>query len=113
MWDEKALERDGFGGILAVGGGSHRKPRLVKLAYAPRGARFHLVLVGKGITFDTGGSNLKPFDGMYTMKCDMAGAAAVLAATTAIAELGLRIRVTAWAAMAENMPSVVPTGPPT
>jgi leucyl aminopeptidase len=105
VWDDKALEKEGFGGLMAVGGGSERKPRLVKLAYAPRGARFHLALVGKGITFDTGGLNLKPADGMYTMKCDMAGAAAVLAATVAIAELGLRIRVTAWASMAENMPS--------
>lgn len=105
IWDNAALEREGFGGILAVGGGSTRKPRLVKLSYAPRGAKFHLALVGKGITFDAGGLNLKPADGMYTMKCDMAGAAAVLAATAAIAELGLRIRVTAWAAMAENLPS--------
>jgi len=105
VWDDKALEKEGFGGIMAVGGGSDRKPRLVKLSYAPRGARFHLALIGKGITFDTGGLNLKPADGMYTMKTDMAGAAAVLAAVVAIAELGLRIRVTAWAAMAENMPS--------
>lgn len=105
VWDEKALERDGFGGLLAVGGGSVRKPRLVKLAYAPRGARFHLGLVGKGITFDSGGLDLKPADGMYTMKCDMAGAASVLAAVIAIAQLGLRIKVTAWAAMAENLPS--------
>ncbi|MFT4110051.1 leucyl aminopeptidase [Propionicimonas sp.] len=105
VWDEKALEKEGFGGILAVGGGSERKPRLVKLTYAPRGARFHLALIGKGITFDTGGLNLKPADGMYTMKTDMAGAAAVLATVAAIAELGLRIRVTGWASMAENMPS--------
>jgi leucyl aminopeptidase len=105
VWDEKALEREGFGGILAVGGGSERKPRLVKLSYAPRGARFHLALIGKGITFDAGGLNLKSPDGMYTMKTDMAGAAAVIAAVTAIAELGLRIRVTGWAAMAENLPS--------
>ncbi|MCA0294232.1 MAG: leucyl aminopeptidase [Actinobacteria bacterium] len=105
VWDEKALEREGFGGILAVGGGSTRKPRLVKLAYAPRGARFHLAIIGKGITFDAGGLNLKTPDGMYTMKTDMAGAAAVIAAVTAIAELGLRIRVTGWAAMAENLPS--------
>jgi leucyl aminopeptidase len=105
VWDEKSLERDGFGGILAVGGGSARKPRLVKLSYAPRGARFHLALVGKGITFDAGGLDLKTAEGMYTMKCDMAGAASVLAAVAAIAQLGLRIRVTAWAAMAENMPS--------
>lgn len=105
LWDDKALQRDGFGGILAVGGGSEHKPRLLKLSYAPRGARFHLALVGKGITFDAGGLNLKPADGMYTMKTDMAGAAAILAAVTAIAELGLRIRVTGWAAMAENLPS--------
>ena len=105
VWDDAALERDGFGGLMAVGGGSVRKPRLVKLSYAPRGAKFHLALIGKGITFDTGGVNLKAADGMYTMKADMAGAAAVLAATSAIAELGLRIRVTAWAALAENMPS--------
>ena len=103
--DEKALEKEGCGGILAVGSGSARKPRLVKLSYAPRGARFHLGLVGKGITFDTGGLNLKPADGMYTMKSDMAGAAAVLAATIAIAKLGLKVRVTAYASMAENMPS--------
>jgi leucyl aminopeptidase len=105
VWDDKALERDGFGGILAVGGGSTRKPRLVKLSYAPRGAKFHLALVGKGITFDAGGLDLKTAEGMYTMKCDMAGAAAVIAATAAIAELGLRIRVTTWAALAENLPS--------
>ena len=105
VWDDKALEREGFGGMLAVGGGSTRKPRLLKLSYAPRGAKFHLALVGKGITFDAGGLNLKSPDGMYSMKCDMAGAAAVLAATAAIAELGMRIRVTAWAALAENLPS--------
>jgi leucyl aminopeptidase len=105
VWDDKALERDGFGGIVAVGSGSTRKPRLVKLSYAPRGAKFHLALVGKGITFDAGGLNLKPGEGMYTMKCDMAGAAAVIAATAAIAELGLRIRVTTFAALAENLPS--------
>ena len=103
--DEKGLERDGFGGILAVGGGSARKPRLVRFSYSPRGATSHLALVGKGITFDSGGLNLKPADGMYTMKMDMAGAASVLAATRAIAELGLKVRVTAYAAMAENLPS--------
>ena len=103
--DEEALARDGYGGLLAVGGGSSRPPRLVRLSYRPRGAKFHLALVGKGITFDTGGLNLKPAEGMYTMKCDMAGAAAVLAATWAIAQLGLKIDVTAYGALAENMPS--------
>ena len=103
--DEKALARGGYGGILGVGGGSSRPPRLVRIEYNPRGAKTHLALVGKGITFDTGGLNLKPADGMITMKCDMAGAAAVIAAVRAIADLKLKVRVTAYAAMAENMPS--------
>ncbi|MDO4783688.1 MAG: leucyl aminopeptidase [Propionibacteriaceae bacterium] len=103
--DEKALEKGGYGGILAVGGGSSRKPRLLRMEYAPRGAKTHLALVGKGITFDSGGLNIKPSSGMLTMKCDMAGAAAVLAATNAIARLGLKVRVTAYAALAENLPS--------
>ena len=103
--DEQALEKQGYGGILAVGQGSSRKPRLMRVDYHPRGAKFHLNLVGKGITFDSGGLNLKPADGMYTMKCDMSGAAAVLAAVKAIAALGYNVWVTAYAAMAENLPS--------
>jgi leucyl aminopeptidase len=103
--DGPALARAGYGGILAVGGGSSRPPRLVRLSYRPRGAKQHLALVGKGITFDSGGLNLKPGEGMYTMKCDMAGAAAVLAATHAIARLGLAVQVTAYGALAENLPS--------
>ncbi|SEQ99628.1 leucyl aminopeptidase [Microlunatus flavus] len=103
--DEGELEAQGYGGLMAVGGGSARPPRLVRLSYRPRGAKTHLALVGKGITFDTGGLNLKPGDSMYTMKCDMAGAAAVLAATWAIAKLGLKVQVTAYGALAENMPS--------
>ncbi|MDO5287292.1 MAG: leucyl aminopeptidase [Actinomycetia bacterium] len=103
--DEKALTKEGFGGILAVGGGSAQPPRLVRLSYAPRSARTHLALVGKGITFDTGGINLKPSDSMLTMKSDMSGAAAVIAAVSVIAQLGLKVKVTAYAALAENMPS--------
>ncbi len=103
--DDQALAKGGYGGLMAVGGGSSRLPRLVRFSYAPRGARFHLVLIGKGITFDSGGLNLKPGEGMYTMKCDMSGAAAVLAATKAIADLGLKIKVTCYASMAENLPS--------
>jgi leucyl aminopeptidase len=103
--DEAQLRKEGYGGLLAVGGGSVHPPRLVRYSYAPRGARFHLALVGKGITFDSGGLDLKTPDGMYTMKCDMSGAAAVLAATRAIADLGLKITVTAYACMAENLPS--------
>ena len=103
--DEGELAAQGYGGLMAVGGGSARPPRLVRVTYRPRGAKTHLALVGKGITFDTGGLNLKPADGMYTMKCDMAGAAAVLAATWAVAQLGLKVQVTAYGALAENMPS--------
>ncbi len=103
--DEQALARGGYGGILGVGQGSSRPPRLVKVAYAPRGAAVHLALVGKGITFDSGGLSLKPAKAMETMKCDMAGAAAVLSAVCAVARLGLPVRVTGWLALAENMPS--------
>lgn len=103
--DEKALARAGYGGILAVGGGSARPPRLVRLSYAPRGAKFQLVLVGKGITFDSGGLDIKTPQGMYTMKSDMAGAGAVFAAIRAIADLGLKIKVVAYGSLAENMPS--------
>ncbi|WIY81693.1 leucyl aminopeptidase [Propionimicrobium sp. PCR01-08-3] len=101
--DEKALDKQGFGGILAVGGGSARPPRLLRLDYRPRGTKRHLVLVGKGITYDSGGFNLKPADSLLTMKHDMAGAADVIAATRAIAELGLGVHVTAYAPLAESM----------
>ncbi len=103
--DEKALEKGGYGGILAVGGGSANRPRLVRMQYSPRGATFHLALVGKGITFDSGGLDIKPAGQMAGMKYDMSGAAAVISAVQAIAALGLKIKVTAYAAMAENMPS--------
>ncbi|MDO5700053.1 MAG: leucyl aminopeptidase [Bowdeniella nasicola] len=102
--DEQALADGGYGGILAVGMGSARKPRLVKLEYAPRKADTHVALVGKGITFDSGGLSLKPAKGMETMKCDMGGAAAVLNTVLAAAELKLPVRVTGWLALAENMP---------
>ena len=105
VWDEAALANDGFGGILAVGQGSSRGPRLVRLEYAPAGASAHLALVGKGITFDSGGLSLKPMASMVGMKTDMAGAAAVLAAVVALAELGVPIRVTGWLCLAENLPS--------
>lgn len=105
VWDEAALVADGFGGISGVGQGSTRGPRLVKVSYNPTGAAAHLALVGKGITFDTGGLSLKPSNSMLGMKDDMAGAATVLAATIAAAELALPVRVTAWLCIAENMPS--------
>jgi leucyl aminopeptidase len=103
--DEKALAKGGFGGILGVGQGSSAAPRLVELSYDPSRAKGHVVLVGKGITFDTGGISLKPSNSMMTMKSDMAGAASVAAAVLAAAELGLKVKVTALCALAENMPS--------
>ncbi len=103
--DEDALAEQEFGGILAVGQGSANPPRLVRLTYAPAGASGHLALVGKGITFDSGGLSLKPPASMITMKCDMAGAASVLASVVAIARLGVSLKVTAYLAIAENMPS--------
>jgi leucyl aminopeptidase len=107
--DEQALAEEGFGGILSVGMGSVHPPRLVELTYTParsRGQRLpHIVLVGKGITFDSGGISLKPSDGMIAMKTDMAGAGAVLAVLGALAELDVRARVTGLLACAENMPS--------
>jgi len=103
--DEQALAAGGFGGILGVGQGSARPPRLVRLDYSPADATGHIALVGKGITFDTGGLSLKPPASMVGMKTDMAGAASILAATKAVAALGLPIRVTAWLCIADNMPS--------
>ncbi|WP_158864559.1 leucyl aminopeptidase [Leifsonia sp. AG29] len=105
VWDEEELAADGFGGILGVGQGSTRPPRLVKVEYAPTGASRHLALVGKGITFDSGGLSLKPATGMVGMKYDMTGAATVLAVALAAARLALPVRVTAWLCLAENMPS--------
>jgi len=103
--DEKALKRQGYGAIIGVGQGSTNPPRFIRIAYKSRGAKFHLALVGKGITFDTGGISLKPPASMHTMKCDMAGAATVIEALRAIMKLDLKINVTAYAALAENMPS--------
>ncbi len=103
--DESALRTKGYGGLLGVGMGSVRQPRLAKLSYRPARPKAHIALVGKGITFDSGGLSIKTSAGMATMKCDMAGAAAVSAAVFAIAELGLPVRVTGYACLAENMPS--------
>jgi leucyl aminopeptidase len=103
--DEEALRVGGYGGTLAVGQGSANPPRLVRLSYRPKKAKAHLALVGKGITFDSGGLSLKPAQAMEWMKADMGGAAAVLATVAAVARLGLDVAVTAWAPMAENMPS--------
>jgi leucyl aminopeptidase len=103
--DEAKLAALGCGGHLGVGGGSSAPPRLVELRYSPADAVAHLALVGKGITFDSGGLSIKTATGMETMKCDMAGAATITRATLAIAALGLPVRVTAYACLAENMVS--------
>jgi len=103
--DVDDLVEGGYGGLLGVGLGSSRGPRLVKVDYHPAGANVHLALVGKGITFDTGGINLKSPVPMARMKYDMMGAASVLAVALAAARLKLPLRVTAWLCLAENMPS--------
>lgn len=104
VWDEEALARDEFGGILAVGQGSANPPRLIRLEYAPKGAKRSIALIGKGVTFDSGGLSLKPPKAMETMKCDMSGAAAVIAAVRAIAQLKLKVKVIGWIPTVENMP---------
>src|SRR6266566_5973733 len=109
--DEHDLAAEGFGGIVGVGQGASNPPRLVELRYEPEGARGRVVLVGKGITFDSGGLSLKPPDGMITMKTDMSGAAAVLAVMSALDDLGVRVAVTGYLATAENMPSGTATRP--
>ena len=105
VWDADELAARGFGGLIAVGSGSASPPRLIELGYAPAGAQEHIVLVGKGITFDSGGLSLTPADGMKLMKTDMAGGAAVIAAMSALGRLGVASRVTGLVAAAENMPS--------
>lgn len=111
IWDEKKLAKEKCTGILSVGQGSVRGPRLVKITYSPAKAKAHLALVGKGITFDTGGISLKPPLGILGMKYGMAGAATIAQATFAIAKLGLPIKVTAFLCIAENMPSGSATRP--
>jgi leucyl aminopeptidase len=102
----KELVKGGFGGIVGVGQGSANSPRLVHLSYrGGKGSGTKVALVGKGITFDSGGLSLKPAASMEEMKGDMGGAAAVLATMAAVAELALPVDVEAWVPMAENMPS--------
>jgi leucyl aminopeptidase len=104
--DDTALAEGGFGGVLGVGQGSARKPRLVRLRYAGGPApRAKVALVGKGITFDTGGISIKPAANMDHMTSDMGGAAAVVATAVLAARLQLPVAVTATVPMAENMPS--------
>ena len=105
VWDERELRREGFGGIVAVGQGSATPPRLVRLDHEPPGATSatpRVVLVGKGITFDTGGLQVKPVEGMLGMKTDMSGSAIVLAVLAACRQLEVPVRVTGLLALAEN-----------
>ena len=109
--DEDAIAAAGLGGIVAVNKGSVQPPRLVHLVYEPAepgpvlddGRPVTVALVGKGITFDSGGLSIKPAESMTTMKCDMAGAAAVIAAMCALGALGVRVRVESWTPMTDNM----------
>lgn len=103
--DEKALLAGGYGGLINVGKGSSRGPRMVKITYAPSRPASRVALVGKGITFDTGGISIKPAKGMEAMKSDMAGAAAVLSTVIAAAKLEIPVAVTGYLCLAENMPS--------
>ncbi|GAB3245721.1 leucyl aminopeptidase [Kineosporia babensis] len=104
IWDEARLAEEGFGGLLAVGSGSSTPPRFVRIDYRPEGvrARKPIVLVGKGITYDTGGISIKPRTSMVSMKTDMSGAAAVLATLLACPEVGVRRPVTGLLPLAEN-----------
>ena len=105
IMDEADLADGGYGGILAVGGGSSRPPRLVRLTHRGNENRPPVALVGKGVTFDTGGISIKPAAGMEQMTMDMGGAAAVVATVILAARLGLDLTVVATVPMAENMPS--------
>ncbi len=106
--DEAAMEREGMQASLAVGRGSYNRPRFIQLSWTPpeqADSAEHLVLVGKGVTFDSGGLNLKPGDSMLSMKADMSGAAAVICALTVIARLRLPLKVSSLISAVENMPS--------
>jgi leucyl aminopeptidase len=105
VWDEERIVAEKLGGLLGVSAGADEPPRLVRLVYHPARAQATLALVGKGITFDSGGLSLKTSDGMRTMKGDMSGAAAVLAATAALPAVGCATRVVSFLCCTENMPS--------
>jgi leucyl aminopeptidase len=104
VYDKRAIEKMKMGGLLAVNRGSGEEPRFVVLEYAPRRAKQHVALVGKGITFDSGGISIKPADRMEEMKFDMCGAAAVIGTIEAAAKLALPVRVTGIFASTENLP---------
>jgi leucyl aminopeptidase len=102
--DEVAIANEGLGGLMGVARGSAEPPRLIELVYEPPGARGTVALVGKGITFDSGGLSIKTADGMETMKTDMSGAAAVLATMSLLPALAPKVKVVAIVPTTENMP---------
>jgi leucyl aminopeptidase len=106
VWDERRIKAEKLGGLLGVNRGSEQPPRFVLLRHEPPSARSTLALVGKGITFDSGGLSIKPSEGMIGMKGDMAGAAAVLGAFVAAAGVGSRVRLLGFVPLTDNM-----TGP--
>ncbi len=104
--DVAQIRAQKLGGVIGVGQGSEQTPRFLKITYAPAGATGKpLALVGKGVVFDSGGLSLKTAGGMETMKTDMAGGAAVIAAMSTLKELGVKTRVTGYVPLVENMPS--------
>ncbi len=114
VWDEERLVAEGCGGLVGVSAGSDQPPRLVRLTYEPDGAGSAaptVVLVGKGITFDSGGLSIKSAEGMSTMKLDMSGAAAVIGTLSACRALGVGVRVVGLVCAAENMPGPAATRP--
>jgi leucyl aminopeptidase len=111
VWDEAQILAEGLGGLAGVAAGAQEPARLIRLAWEPVAASRTVALVGKGITFDSGGLSLKPPAGMMTMKDDMGGAAAVIATVAAAADLDLPVKVVGWVAATENMPSGTATRP--
>ena len=104
VYDKRAIEKMKMGGLLAVNKGSDEEPRFIVLEYNPKGAISHVALVGKGITFDSGGISIKPAEKMEEMKFDMCGAAAVIGTIQAASMLGLDVRITGVIASTENLP---------
>ncbi len=104
VWEPKRIASEKLAGLIAVARGSNEEPRFVRLRYRAKGAKRRVALVGKGITFDSGGLSLKPAKSMETMKCDMAGAAAVLGTMTALGRLKPAIDVDGFIPITENLP---------
>ena len=105
VWDENEIEQHGFGGLSAVARGAINPPRFIQLHYAPEDAVGKVAIIGKGVTFDSGGLSLKPANSMETMKSDMTGAAAVIAAMGSLKRLGVKTEVLAFIPTTENLPS--------